>query len=274
MAIRYGWIRALLFLLVYLMVWLALSLLPVNFYLLYTIGSLAGVALVFAFTRWLDGRPLSGAGLQWNGYEAQPVIGCCIAISMLGTATLFLVANGQLQWMAAEWTGDSFFLSLGLMIMVAITEELAFRGYVLRNLMLSLPAPAALLVSALLFALFHAGNPNAGWLPLVNIFIAGLLLGINFLYTQNCWFGIGLHFAWNFFQGPVLGFAVSGMEQQSILSPSMGHDQLLTGGAFGLEGSLLATILELVALIVLYIIYQNDNSRPGTGAAAKKIYRI
>jgi hypothetical protein len=107
-----------------------------------------------------------------------------------------------------------------------------------------------------MFALLHYGTAKGAILPLFNLFMAGLLLGYAYLVTGNLWMPIALHFAWNFLLGPVLGLAVSGRSLTSgtqILS-LQGPDSV-TGGAFGLEGGLVATFTTAVGLILLYIIY-------------------
>ena len=82
------------------------------------------------------------------------------------------------------------------------------------------------------------------------------LLGINYIYTKNLWFGILLHFSWNFFQGPLLGFEVSGLPLQSLLQHDIQGSELLTGGKFGFEGSLVATVLLTMAIVILAWVYE------------------
>ncbi len=273
MAIRFGWLRALLFLVTYLVVLTGVSFIPApDLYTGYTVSFLATIGLWAAFTKWIDRIALADTGLRWKGHGADALAGFALATALLGLGTSILLLKGELRWMAVEWNGEAFLLSLGLMALVAVAEELVFRGYVLRNLLGSFKAPIALLLSAALFAVFHAANPNNGFLPLLNVFLAGLLLGVNYIFTRNCWFGMALHFAWNFLQGPVLGYAVSGLELPSVLQQSEGNNKWLTGGAFGLEGSVLTTVLTAVSVVVLYFLYQPKKSHPSEQVAAQKKY--
>ncbi|ULQ52922.1 CPBP family intramembrane glutamic endopeptidase [Flavihumibacter fluvii] len=253
--IPFGWLRTILFLLVYLGAILLLGFLQLDFYSLYSLICIATVLLFLVFTRYIDRVNLVDTGFTWTGFEKHAAAGFSLAIAILGAGTCFLVAVGQLNWMEVQFNGQSFALSFGLMLMVAFAEEMVFRGYVLRNLRESTSPIAALLVSAALFAIFHGANPGSNWLALVNVFIAGILLGINYSFTKNLWFGIALHFAWNFFQGPVLGYEVSGLDIPSILTQSIGKNVLLTGGSFGFEGSLVNTILCLLAIGILAVVY-------------------
>jgi uncharacterized protein len=144
------------------------------------------------------------------------------------------------------------------MLLVAVSEELVFRGYLLHNLLQSTNKWVALLISSALFAGIHLGNPDVGILPIIEIFVGGLMLGINYIFTRNLWFGIALHFAWNFFQGPVFGFDVSGVPLPSLMQQDVNGPTWLTGGAFGLEGSVLALVLNGLLTAMLARIYQRQ----------------
>ena len=98
----------------------------------------------------------------------------------------------------------------------------------------------------------HLGNANISTVGFINIILAGILLGIYYIHKQNLWFPIGIHFTWNLFQGPVLGFEVSGYETVSVINQTVQGNELLTGGEFGFEASLLATVLMVVAIIVIH----------------------
>jgi hypothetical protein len=146
-------------------------------------------------------------------------------------------------------------------------EELIFRGYILNNLMDSFPNWLALLISAILFMFFHW--TSLGFFPLANTLIMGLILGLNYIYTRNLWFSICFHIGWKFMVGPVLGF--SGDESfQTLLQTKMNGDENLTGGAIGLEGSVLLMAVSLLSLIILYLFLQKKLS-PGSQPAPGRI---
>ena len=120
----------------------------------------------------------------------------------------------------------------------------------------------ALIISSVLFASMHWANDNVNWLSIITIFIAGLLLGINYIYTKNLWFGIFMHFGWNFFQGSVLGYNVSGIETgSSIMQQSINGSEYLTGGKFGFEGSIICPILLLLMFFVFIWEYERRKKR-------------
>ncbi len=129
----------------------------------------------------------------------------------------------------------------------------------------SFPKWLALLISAILFMIFHW--TTLGFFPLVNMLIMGLILGLNYIYTRNLWFSICFHIGWKFMVGPVLGF--SGDESfQTLLQTEMNGDENLTGGTNGLEGSVLFMAASLLSLIALYLFLQkklNPGSQPAPG---------
>ncbi len=116
-------------------------------------------------------------------------------------------------------------------------------------------------ISAALFTLFHLGNPGFDFLSVLNLLAIGILLGLNYLYTRNLWFSICFHFAWNFLEGPVLGYPVSGIHFETLLQTEMNGDENITGGAFGLEGSVIVLVICIFAIIALYIILQKKAGR-------------
>jgi membrane protease YdiL (CAAX protease family) len=131
------------------------------------------------------------------------------------------------------------------------------RGYMLNNMMRSLRGPYALLITALIFTALHAFNPSISWVSVLNLFLAGMLLGVTYLRDQQLAFPIGLHLSWNFAQGPLFGFHVSGMDLKkgAVLETWIveGSPSYLTGGGFGLEGSILLSILQILLIPVLYM---------------------
>jgi CAAX protease family protein len=222
-------------------------------------GLLISLLFVFLFRKFVDRRTFASLGFSTDGYGSDAITGFFLAPAILGIGSLILFASGHLKWVDIDFNGTSLFISLGIFMMVAFTEELVFRGYILNNLMESFNKWIALAVSALLFSLAHLSADSIGFLPIANIFLAGILLGINYIYTKNLWFSFLLHLSWNFFQGPLLGYKVSGLNMQTLLQPELKGDVLLTGGNFGFEGSFFDTALMIAAILILYFIYEKKN---------------
>ncbi len=214
------------------------------------INALLPIGLVILFRLLIDRRSLMSLGFDWRGREAAT--GLLLGPALLGIGSLVLYWTGNLRWTDAVFNGPDLFIGVGLMFIAAVGEEVVFRGYLFNNLMGSYKPMVALGISALLFSLMHTGNTGINAVAVINLVLGGLLLGINYLYTKNLWFSIFLHFSWNFFQGPILGYQVSGLGLQSLLQMELHGPALLTGDHFGFEGSIIDTTVSLIAVILLW----------------------
>jgi 8-oxo-dGTP pyrophosphatase MutT (NUDIX family) len=139
------------------------------------------------------------------------------------------------------------------LLAVAVSEEVVFRGYLLRALAAWRGPLVGVLATSVLFALVHSLNPNLNGLALLNLALAGVLLALAVERTGALWLAIAYHFAWNLTEGSILGMPVSGMAWNGLLTtirPS--GPALLTGGLFGPEGGLVATAILLLSLLPLW----------------------
>jgi membrane protease YdiL (CAAX protease family) len=149
-----------------------------------------------------------------------------------------------------------------LFVSVGFYEELVSRGYQLTNLAEGLngtvvgPKGAlvvAWVISSSVFASLHLLNPNAGPSSTFNIFLAGMMLGSGYVLTGRLAIPIGLHTTWNFFQGNVFGFPVSGLDVvgASFVSTRETGPDILTGGLFGPEAGLLAPAAMAAGVLLI-----------------------
>jgi membrane protease YdiL (CAAX protease family) len=241
---------------------IALERLPLPLLTLSALASLLAVLLItWAFRRFLDRDTLLGLGLQ-RSKRWQREIGTGLALGFLLMAFIF-----GLEW-ALGWVRVQGFawhrqppmnliaILLGYLafyIVVAFGEELAFRGYIFQNLRKEWGSLVALLVSSFLFAFLHGLNPHFTPLALVGIALAGVFMAYGYLVTGSLWLPIAFHFAWNFAQGPLFSFPVSGLASEGLLLLERGDSpSLITGGTFGPEGGLLGVIALLLGLLLLW----------------------
>jgi membrane protease YdiL (CAAX protease family) len=218
---------------------------------------LATVLIVWVLRKWVDRGTFTSLGLSFNkSYARDLVMGVICGLALISAIFLIVLGFGGLTVVSLQPPTVSLAILTIVMIIVAANEELYVRGYLLNNLMTSTNKYVALLLSSLVFALFHIFNPNGSLIGLANIVLAGLLLGIYYVHKRNLWFPIGLHFSWNLFQGGVYGSEVSGVKVASIVQIEATGDPLLTGGSFGFEASLVTTVLLAVAALVVHLIYR------------------
>jgi hypothetical protein len=217
----------------------------------YVLKNAGFILMVWIFRTFIDKQSFSSLGFAWKGFQIDAWTGFFAALMILFLGSMILVANQNLFFTNAFFDPKNISAGVLLFVIVAFIEEIVFRGYLLNNLLESLHHGWALILTAALFAFMHLQNNNVTVLSIVNLFLAGLVLGINYVYTRNLWFAIFFHFAWNFFQGSVLGYKVSGIEAGAgIMQQNLSGDTMLTGGAFGFEGSVICTILLSVMFII------------------------
>jgi membrane protease YdiL (CAAX protease family) len=216
--------------------------------------------LTYLFRRFLDKDTMVNLGFDKEPGWWKEILGG-LGLGYLLMAFIFLLewAAGWLQVYGFAWqvqsSSTTILTLIGYVIILglgAFWEELSFRGYILQNLNVDWAAIVALVASSILFGLFHGLNPNATWLGLVNIFLAGVVLAICYLITRQLWLPIAFHFSWNFFQGPIFSFPISGMSTGGLLLTQITGNPLITGGAFGPEAGLIGTFALVIGLLILW----------------------
>lgn len=213
--------------------------------------SIAALGISYLFRKYLDRLPTTTIGLSgFNPFlEILKGASWAIVIQTLVLIILLLVNAVGLATTNFDWTEQLGFLLFFLF--VSIFEEVVFRGYLTSLLADSLHFIPALIISSLLFGLVHVGNADFTWLGFSSIFLGGYLLGLLFLKYQNLYLPIGMHWLWNYYQGNILGFDVSGIDTPSFLQQNLMGPDWLTGGEFGLEGS--ALTIGLLFLLSIYL---------------------
>lgn len=145
-------------------------------------------------------------------------------------------------------------------IFVAANEELFFRGYVISSLKQTKSYPVIYIVSCLIFGLAHTSNPNVHPLGILNIFLIGLLFTHMFIQTKSLWMSMGYHLTWNFFQGNIIGFNVSGTKGNGFFHIKE-SDNIWTGGSFGAEASIWTTVVILLTFWITNFYFHSRDGR-------------
>ncbi|GAB6151225.1 CPBP family intramembrane glutamic endopeptidase [Clostridium novyi] len=147
----------------------------------------------------------------------------------------------------------SIFLGVIVFILVAVNEEVLCRGYILNTLDIKNKPVRASIISSCLFSIMHTLNPNVKVMGLINIFLIGMLFSYMYIKTKNLWMSIGYHITWNYFQGNVFGFPVSGQSQfHSIYLIKYIDENIITGGKFGPEAGILVTLIIGINFIIVW----------------------
>ncbi|MGB2896313.1 MAG: type II CAAX endopeptidase family protein [Anaerolineales bacterium] len=271
--LRAGW-RLLLHTIFYLMVLMTLSFGALLFYrgelgVLTTLSSpaimieLASIlTATFLARRFLDYRSFSSLGLQLDRSAVSDlIVGFLIPSLMMTLIFLIEYAAGWTQFQSWSWQtvgiGPSVTGLLGgllAFVLVGISEEIFSRGYHLQNLIEGLNLHWALFLSSIVFALLHFLNPSSSLMSTLGLLAAGYFLAYGWVRTRKLWLSIGLHIGWNFFEGNVFGFQVSGLDTFRLLLHTPSGPEFITGGSFGPEAGLIAIPAMLLGawLVNLY----------------------
>lgn len=209
------------------------------------------LALSAAYLCGLEGNSFRALGLSFDaGWLRQAAVGVAWGAAVISATALLLFAVRAATASSVSLTPFPHFLSLvAFLLLAAAFEELAFRGYAFQRAAQVIGPVAAGSLASLLFGFAHSGNPQATVLSTLNTILAGALLAIARVRTRALWMPIGLHFAWNFFLGPVFSFPVSGYRfGGAALSASSAGLAWLSGGTYGPEGGAALTVILAVAI--------------------------
>jgi hypothetical protein len=227
------------------------------------IQMLSTLFTTWIFCKYIEHISFKEVGLAWKTKSRDFLSGSILGIVLISLGSGVLLSLGLISVQSFTVNAVLLLKSLILFIAVAINEEVMARGNILRTLMESMGKYWALVVSAAIFSLLHGLNPGISFIGFTNIFLAGILLGIYYIHTKNLWFPIGLHLTWNYFQGPVWGYSVSGEEIKGMVTQKLTGNDLFTGGKFGFEASLICTIIMVAAIILIdWIARKNVVSEP------------
>jgi len=230
------------------------------------VALLAITTATFLARRFLDRRSIISLGLKPSPKALLDIlVGIAITFLQMGLVFMIMLSAGwtKLEGMAWQMEPVSVVLSgLGVWLLIFLIvgwqEELLSRGYHLQTLASGLNMAWGVLLSSAVFGALHLSNPGATWISTLGIFLAGLFLALPFLLTRQLWLSIGLHIGWNFFEGVVFGFPVSGLDTFQLVRHTVTGPELWTGGVFGPEAGLLV-IPALLLGSLLVIVYTKSN---------------
>ena len=220
------------------------------------------VIILFLFIFWvkvIEKNALSSLGFVKRNWLKYLVWGILLSLLQMGVIALVYQVGGIGSFKLNELSLEPILFILGLFpfwLLQGGTEEVATRGWLLTRIAARTNLPLAIVISSSLFGILHMGNAGVTFLSVLNIILDGVLAALLFIYTDSIWLVVAQHGTWNYVQGNLLGFQVSGTgADASIFSFTMGDGpDWLTGGAFGAEGSIITTLVLLVSLVIVYLL--------------------
>ena len=229
-----------------------------HYFLYYELFSF--VIILFLFIFWvkvIEKNALSSLGFVKRNWLKYLGWGIMFSLVQMGVIALVYQVSGIGSFELNELSLEPLLFILGLFpfwLLQGGTEEVATRGWLLTRIAARTNLPLAIAISSSLFGILHMGNAGVTFLSVLNIILDGVLAGLLFIYTDSIWLVVAQHGTWNYVQGNLLGFQVSGTgADASIFSFTMGSGpDWLTGGTFGAEGSIITTLVLLVSLVIVY----------------------
>ncbi|EHR62861.1 putative metal-dependent membrane protease [Saccharomonospora cyanea NA-134] len=224
------------------------------------VGAVAAVAVYWVVMRYVARRSTPEIARARAGIQA--LLGIGLGVVFITTSMLMVIS--EFSFTRASGSVMATVASIAaVQLGAAVTEELLFRGLLLQGLERMCGSWAALAISAVLFGAIHLANPGATlWTGFAIAVEAGVLMGATFLWLRSIWAVVGLHFAWNTIEG-LLGVPVSGHASPGLLITEPTGPELLTGGQFGFEGSIVPVVVSLLlALPMLIAAHKRGNLVP------------
>lgn len=231
--------------------------------LLITLFSFVFISLlVFFRVKVIEKRSFSSIGFNKNNWLKKYSLGFLIGLAMMSIIVLILLPFGYItieknpiQPVGVSAIASVLVILFGWIIQGA-TEEIVTRGWLLNILSTKYNIGVGLLISSTLFGLMHLTNPNVNYIAVINIILVGLFYGLYVIKTNDLWAVCGMHSAWNFAQGNIFGFKVSGLDVSvgSLIDLNLVGSDFVTGGIFGPEAGITATFILLASIGILLFI--------------------
>ena len=229
-----------------------------HYILYYELFSFVFILSLFIFwVKVIEKNSLSSLGFVKRNWLKYLGWGILLSLLQMGVIALVYQVGGIGTFELNELSLEPILFILGLFpfwLLQGGTEEVATRGWLLTRIAARTNLSLAIAISSSLFGILHLGNSGVTFLSLLNIILDGVLAGLLFIYTDSIWLVVAQHGTWNYVQGNLFGFQVSGTgADASIFSFTMGSGpDWLTGGEFGAEGSIITTLVLLVSLVIVY----------------------
>ena len=225
--------------------------------------------------RWLDKKKIREMGLTSIKSNSKEFLVGLVA----GAITISIVSIGIICFGNVEFVNPvnkpnislSLFYGLIAFAFVGFGEEILSRGYIMSVLKQTRSKWVVLVGPALIFAMLHLANNGISILAFINLFLVGLLFAYMFMKSKNIWMPIGYHITWNYFQGYIWGFGVSGNDVQGLYKIKNVSDNIINGGAFGPEGGLMVTIVICLTFGFVYWYYKDESIDDFMGIKIKEI---
>lgn len=218
----------------------------------YSINFCVSFLFFYLFCRFILKKSFAELGLKANNKLIEFSLGVILGFVLIGFGFYVLKTSGYLFVTSYSFDFQNLILLAIMFLLVSVSEELMSRGILIQIMQWGFGKYGALIITSVIFGALHLFNDHVNWLSFLSISLAGILLGISYIQNYSLYFPIGLHFAWNYFQGPIFGFEVSGHKMKTYINQILNGPDIWTGGEFGFEGSVLVIPILVIGIFISY----------------------
>ena len=231
--------------------------LPSWYYAVLLLASGFMIVAALFYCKKFERRRAYTLGFCKKGFLTEYLMGAAIGLVMITLPMIACAATGSVTLTLAENINPlMILLFFAAFLLQGMGEEALFRGYLMTTLSRRTTLWGAVLINSLMFSLFHLGNASFSFIAFINIFLFGVFASVFMLKRGSIWAVGAIHAVWNFVQGNIFGFNVSGNPKFDTVWNATGSNfgAILSGGDFGLEGGLGVTVVLLVAILAALIL--------------------
>ncbi len=226
-------------------------------------GNIIFFAVTLIYCKRVEKRSIKSVGFNKKGFDY--IIGSGLAVLLLAVIVGVCCVTGVFSFNGFNANANAGYLGLlfGGFVIQSLTEEVMCRGFLLPSLNKKTNLPLAIFVSSTAFALPHLGtvleaDTQFAIIGVINLYLVSLVFSLLFMLRSNIYIVSGLHCVWNFIINGVMGLSASGgsSNPDALTSFSVNAENILTGGVYGLEASIVTTVVLAVATIILVKLYR------------------
>jgi len=219
--------------------------------------------IIVSFFILLQKETIAGLGFNRSNWKKNLFLGSLIGLLSISVGVLAIVLTKTIYFESIVPIRWHYILAGFVMVFLsASSEEIFFRGFIQNRLAKITNPYISVIITSVVFCLLHAFNANVSVLMLINVFVASIFLGVSFLYSENILLPIGFHVFWNFTQGGIWGFSISGDDGiPSFFSLNFLTENQINGGSIGFENSIICSIVLICLCLTLFFLQKNKIKR-------------
>ena len=175
--------------------------------------------------------------------------------SVVGVVAILLLSNNIFLVVSKDLKIGIMVILIVLVLIQGFFEEIIFRGYLMTRLAAKKGKWIAIILSSIFYLVFRMSNPSASKLDLINIFLISIVMSLLYWYFDNILVIAVFHAFWNCISGVIFGFNISGIRVSDSLFTvkAISDKQILIGGSYGIEGSIIVTVFFAVLGLLVYM---------------------